>query len=394
MARILLASQWGGGAGHARKLLALADSLRSVGHEPVLALPDLISARHVERRRGHSIVQGPVWRGRILKRQPTRGFADIMAQQGFADSSVLFPLVDAWDSLLDHLSPEVVIADYAPMLCLAAHGKLPLMAIGVPFCLPPSTMNSFPALNSEAKAAFPEKQLLHNANAWLQHNDRPTLDALPAIHPDQYSLCFGLPQLDPYQHFARARPVQPYRRITEAPLGAAPAGPRCTVFAYLSARHKPAMQLLLALAEQGVLVEVSLRDFSRPVARRLVAAGVLVHEGLANLHDALSRNSLYIHHGSEGAAADGLMFGRPQLCLPIDLEKQLISQSLRELGVARVIQGKQLPDDAVDQTLATVSDKTLHQQAHGLSEWLCREQSCRGLESVVEAVQVVVDVKH
>jgi len=390
MATILLASQWGGGAGHARKLLALADGLAARGHQPVLALPDLVAARRVERARGHRILQGPVWRGRLLKRQPTRSFADIMAQNGFADPAVLHPLTDSWDSLLDSLAPDAVIADYAPMLCLAARNRCPLLCIGVPFCLPPGGMPEFPALNPEASAAMPEAHLLSHANRWLEKQGRAPLASLPAIHPEENSVCFGLSELDPYRDHGRLRPPEPYRPVTDAPLPLPPLRERTPVFAYLSARHKPAMELLLALAQRGLLVEASLRDFNRAVARRLAGEGIIVHDGLVDLRQALSRNVLYIHHGSEGAAVDGLLCGRPQLCLPVDLEKQLISRALRDLGVARLVQRKMPIEDAVATTHALCADEAVREQARSLSEDLLARQDCRGLEAVIEGIERLV----
>ncbi|MEM0954688.1 MAG: hypothetical protein AAGI24_11165 [Pseudomonadota bacterium] len=391
MATVLLASQWGGGAGHARKLLALADGLVAMGHEPVLALPDLLAARHVERRRGHTILQAPVSRARVLKRQPTRSFADIMAQQGFADPAVLHPVADAWDSLLQRLQPDVVVADYAPILCLAARDRFPLLCVGVPFCLPPGSMANFPALNSEARASMEESSLLLHANQWLKSQDREPLAALPAIHPDDASFCFGLSMLDPYRDQPRRRLPQPYREVTDMPLPRPEPRERLPVFAYLSARHKPAVTLLLALAKKGVLVEASLRDFNRTVARRLAGAGVIVHEGLANLREAMLRNSIYIHHGSEGAAVDGLYCGRPQLCVPMDLEKQLISRALREQGVARVVQSKDPLEESLETTLALAEDEEVHQRAQSLSAELCATQPCRGLEAVLDAIPIVLE---
>ncbi|MEE4660763.1 MAG: hypothetical protein V2J89_09855 [Halieaceae bacterium] len=387
MATILLASQWGGGAGHARKLLALADGLAARGHQPVLAVPDLIAARRVERARGHRILQGPVWRGRLLKRQPTRSFADIMAQNGFADPAVLHPLTDSWDSLLDSLAPDAVIADYAPMLCLAARDRWPLLCIGVPFCLPPGGMPEFPTLNPEASAAMPEAQLLLNANRWLERQGRPSLAALPAIHPEENSFCFGLSELDPYRDHGRLRLPEPYRPVTDGPLPLPPQRERTPVFAYLSARHKPAMELLLALARQGVLVEASLRDFNRAVARRLAGEGIIVHDGLVDLRQALLRNVLYIHHGSEGAAVDGLLCGRPQLCLPVDLEKQLIGRALRDLGVARLVQRNVATEDAVTSVMEQCADEGVREHARSLSEGLLARQDCQGLEAVLEGVE-------
>ena len=132
MATVLLGNQWGGGVGHAKKCLLIADAMHERGHRPLFAVPDLVAARPVLGAVPYPVLQAPVWKGRILRRQPTRTFADIMATHAFADEQVFSVLARGWETLIDTVKPDLVVADYAPLLCLVARDRLPLVALGVP----------------------------------------------------------------------------------------------------------------------------------------------------------------------------------------------------------------------------------------------------------------------
>jgi rhamnosyltransferase subunit B len=57
-------------------------------------------------------------------------YADILAGSGFGSVETLLPVVAAWQVLLDLLRPDLIVADYSPILCLAAYGSVPVVAIG------------------------------------------------------------------------------------------------------------------------------------------------------------------------------------------------------------------------------------------------------------------------
>jgi rhamnosyltransferase subunit B len=363
MATVLLGNQWGGGVGHAKRYLLIADALHQRGHSPLFVVPDLVAARPILGEVSYPVLQAPVWKGRILRRQSTRTFADIMATQAFADEQVFSVLARAWETLLDTLKPDLVVADYAPLLCLAARDRLPLVAVGVPFCIPPGTMKTFPVLNPEAREAYPEQHMLALANRWLEDRGRSPLEALPAIHPAHHSYAFGLPDLDPYRDQQRAHPVRPLPQMSGSPLAPPAPGADPAVFAYLSARHRPSMRLLALLVRSGVRVETFLRDHNQIVADKLASVGVTVHRDHVPIREALGRVQLYIHHGSGRATMDALLHGRPQLCVPVDLEKQLITRDLESMGVARGIRTKEPGDDVVDGVKADCTDREFQERA-------------------------------
>ena len=73
---------------------------------------------------------------------PTAGFADVLAFRGFEGADEIGAITTVWDGLIDALEPALAVAEFAPGLCLAAKGRLPLMALGNGFT--PFNPNHFP----------------------------------------------------------------------------------------------------------------------------------------------------------------------------------------------------------------------------------------------------------
>ena len=125
--RVLLAWEMGGGLGHTRRLLALADALAVQGYEPVLAQRTVHTLADEVRERGYPMIPIPPQISLAPKGKPFRAmtYADIMAITGYAEMNVLEPLLDTWDGLLAMIQPAVVVGDYCPVLPMAARDRYP-----------------------------------------------------------------------------------------------------------------------------------------------------------------------------------------------------------------------------------------------------------------------------
>lgn len=356
MAKILLANQWGGGLGHAKRLRLLADLLASRGHGVALALPDLPAVSSLLADVSYPIIQGPVWRGNLQPRKATRSFADIMANQAFADPAHLSTLADAWGRLLDLVRPDLAIADFAPLLCLAVRGRLPLAVAGIGFCVPPGDQATFPVLWERAPEGISEGRLLENANDWLISRRRPPLPSLPAIHPVEHSYPQGLEELDPYREWRRLRPSRPLMQSILPPSPVPETTTELSIFAYVSCRHPLAVPLLAALARTGARIEAYLRNGNPEALARLRAAGVAVHERPVVIAEALKRSHAILHHANGGTSQEALTAGRPQICLPLDAEKRLVGRMLKRLGVAMLVE---FPELATARNLSFGAERAL-----------------------------------
>ncbi len=363
MARILIGWELGAGNGHSSRLLDLASVLAELGHEPVFA-PQQIGpfASH------WPTWQGPVW-PRLLeslaRRYPRnpQTMGDALAYLGLDDKDAVAAMLLAWDRLIADVRPDAIVAEYAPMLQLAARGRVPVLAYGTGFTLPPAQLSAFPALfgNSPVLA---EEPLLANLNAALNKTGRMPLDALPQIFAADRSLVATFTELDPYRQWRRD-PVK-----APAILGPVPRsnGAGTEVFVYFNGRLKRPNAFWQALADTRLPVRVHDPQLTPNGIAALQAAGIEVARQPVPFATIVTRSRLLISHGGGGFVSSGLLAGLPQLIIPFDGEKRLNAAGVA--GTAGCLQASFTGMEARQFTQllrATFDDQALADQAQAAS---------------------------
>ena len=150
--KVLLGWELGGGQGHIQRLAALAQALSACGIEPIFALKS-------DKIKG---VDFP-WRTVVAPRLPYSGrnnsftYADILETYGFGNARLLRSHLQSWQSVIKQVKPDLIIADYAPGLVLAARGIVPTVVVGPCFAVPPP-VEVFPILRFPAPYASQERQ--------------------------------------------------------------------------------------------------------------------------------------------------------------------------------------------------------------------------------------------
>jgi len=149
LATILMGWELGEGLGHVQRLLHVARGLAELGHRPVFALCNVVEAWSLLKKDGFPVLQAPFWNYRPnLTGQPflASSFADVLAVRGWETVDLLHPLVEAWQQLLEHVQPRLIVTDCAPTLCLAAYQSIPVVQVGNWFSMPPVHASTFPLL--------------------------------------------------------------------------------------------------------------------------------------------------------------------------------------------------------------------------------------------------------
>ncbi len=338
MARILYAWELGNGLGHTHLLAQLARHPRLAAHEALFALPHQAPSGAYLDALGLAHMQAP-----LFPRAPARSdasgfragsFADVLALHGYADARTLRAQVDAWRRLLEASGTDLVIADFAPTLMLAARGRVPVIAAGTPFGLPPAHLDAFPALPALHDGQPPTPTMaqarLHDIVAAALADDDAPASSLPGWFRAEARIPLAFPLLDPYREL-RPEPAAGPVRGARAPL---PPAPAARVFAYLADEYPALDTVLDALEALHVPVDVYVRG-DTSAARAALSGRRLNRLPMPfDLDAALARASLVVHHGAIGIAQDALAAGRPQLALPFHLENTLTAMSLLRAGVA------------------------------------------------------------
>jgi hypothetical protein len=225
LGRALLAWEFGGDLGHARRALSIARQLRALGHEPALALADL-AALDPSDARGLTCVQAPrLALPRELAPSPLNA-SDILLNLGFADSQGLAGALLAWRGLFRLLQPDIVVADYAPTALLAAraHG-ISGVTVGTGFSNPPAgrpmpAFRSWIPTDSVELAARDARLLGCVRESWLvsEAQGLPPQEAAEVFSADAQLICAwqdvdpfgpreGVEYLGPQADEALAQPV-------------------------------------------------------------------------------------------------------------------------------------------------------------------------------------------
>ena len=328
MARILIGWELGGGHGHTSRLLNLAALLSERGHTPLFA-PQQI---------GPFAAHGPTWQAPVWPRlleplsrrfeRPPATMGDILAYLGLDDSDAMAAMLMAWDRILQDSRPDAVVAEYAPMLQLAARRRVPVLGFGTGFSLPPDHLPAFPSFTGDP-VVRPEAPLLSGLNTSLRNLGREPLPALPEIFAATHNLVASFDELDPYHEWRRHAVGAPAIRGPVPP--ATGAGEE--LFIYFNGRTRRPNAFWQGVLESRLPVRVHDPLLADADAAKLEQAGINVVREPVPFAEIAARSRLLLSHGGSGFVSSGLMAGLPQVIIPFDVEKRLIADALVGRGL-------------------------------------------------------------
>ena len=369
---VLMAWELGANQGHVTALGAVARALVARGARVTFAaqrLDSLRSLRPLPERM--SIVQAPVWPGLLVtagfrSRHAPVTFGDILASLGLRDSGAIEFMLRAWDGLLAALVPDVVVANFAPMAQLAARGRIPVVATGNGFTLPPCETPTFARLR-DAVPLFDEARLLDAVNLGLARVGRRSLDRLPEILAADQRLPYTFAAFDPYGALRReplGAPILPGWTPSRAAGGN-------EVFVYFSDIAERPERIYDALGALGGSVRLHVPNLPASVVGTLAAAGVAVEPKPLAIADIARRSGLVVSHGGLGLVSMTLAAGLPQLVLAPDLEKRLIGQAVERLGVGRLLAWREATSGQIVEAIQALrADVALQERAREIGDVL------------------------
>jgi len=368
--RVLLAQELGLGRWHLEALAALGRALEREGAQPIFAVPDVGAAVEVGTLPAARVLAAPHHMPAATRRRagPARSFADILADAGWDDATLLAGLGASWRHVLELARPDHVIADFAPTLVAAAAGRVPLTAIGLGFSLPPSTLTFYPPfIETELEPLLDdEARLLEHARVAF---GAPASDAarLPAVLAAPTRVT-ALALLDPYERWRARPPVGPLERLG-APRPTPPSTAGVEAFVYLSGEDTRTAPLVAALTRAGVHVRGHVRDVSRAWLDALGPAGAGLSRVPLRLPEALADVHLVVHHGGAGLVHQASAIGRVQLVVPRYLEQHMNARALAARGVAHAL--RDVPGEAeLAALLAALTDGATREAAARLAHEL------------------------
>ena len=389
MANVLIGWEFGGNRGHATTAVTIARTLRKLGHKVTFAL-QRIDALLPDEVEGSAVWQAPLTPRLLVNSGRRRGPAthshgDTLAKLGLDDPHIVAAIIRAWHELFAAVKPDIVCAEFAPLMLLAARGSMPTFAFGTGFTLPPAALESFPSFTGTP--GMPENQTLDSINQALAEFGRTPLGSLPEVYASDECIVATFSELDPYRKFLKRDLVSPCVPLPVE--GSSESGTE--IFVYTGPIIDPNSQLWDGLAISKLPVRLFMPDIAPSYRSQLRARGFIVEEAPVPFGLIAARSRILLSNGSHGLVCSGLLAGIPQVLCPYDLEKSLTAAEITRLGVGGVAPLKSIRREPFAASLRSIYDNNeLNQRAKDLSVILRKRAAKPYHVSVAEAICRVV----
>jgi rhamnosyltransferase subunit B len=334
--KVLLAWELGGGRGHIRILGWAADSLRQRGYEPVFAVRehDVVDTIQASIKNA-ACLQAPIWpafRDYAIANTPgtQASFADIIGDLGLRMPDAVASMVRGWQALVESVRPEAVVADFAPACLLACRDRVPSIAIGDGFTLPPSTMETFTQFE-DGPPKYDERDLVGSVNEGLRNTHGAIIERLPEIFAADRHCTGSFVELDPYAQRRRIATVAPWAPDWDR----AVATRRTEVFAYIGVQ--PPLMATLAEAfryvvADGIAVRLHIPSMDSAADAAFSGTGAIIEKEPVPFEAIHRRTRLAVSFGSFGFVSCGLAAGIPQIVLPLGMAMECTAKAVQGLG--------------------------------------------------------------
>lgn len=343
MARVLIGWELGAGNGHVARLITVAAELKRRGHQPVLAVQNIAAFPD-----DHEVWQAPLWpallsaRGRGRRISPA-SFGDILVALGLDEPGALPAILRSWDRMLTAIAPDVVAAEFAPALLMAARGRVPTLLFGSGFGTPPARMPTFPSLTGDMPV-FEERPLVAVANRAMAAIGRPPLPTLPAMFAADCTLVEVFRELDPYRAW---RGAADYSSPHLSGLAPVVDGTGEEVFVYLNGVQAALDAFVGGLVDSGLPIRLYNPRLSDGEVAALERLGIACERHPLAFARIAERSRLVVSHGGLGFTCAALCAGLPHVTAPFDIEKRLTGAMLEQMGLGRAIAFKGVEREAV-----------------------------------------------
>jgi UDP-N-acetylglucosamine:LPS N-acetylglucosamine transferase len=340
MARILFALDLGGGYGHIRRALPMADVLAGRGHDLVFAMRRSAYAGEVMAGRTYRVLPAPTHDAPPAVGAPAENWADILLRTGHGEPVVLARLMRDWCALYERERPDLVVCDFAPSALMAAGlAGLRTVDVGSGYAPPP---RSVPMPPTRFWTEVPRAQLLESEAralaavnaARLALGGEPLAALADTLAADRTVLnCF--PEFDHYG----VRPDGDYYgndyALHSGVAAEWPAGEGPRIFAYLRAGSRAMAPVTAVLRRLGLPSLVHARDLKQEHEAPLSTRHLRLSARPVRMAEVVAHCAVVICH-SPATAAAGLVHGHPVLMLPEHVEQSMVALRLAERGLAQV----------------------------------------------------------
>lgn len=354
--RILLGWEFGAGNGHAVILRQIAQYFPPESHELRFAVRYPATAVHagIDPRLVIETPGNPVWRAGKPSVKPVAWatYGEFVCDALMGPGRDFAQRLAGWDRIIASFKPDAIVAEYAPGLSLFARGRVPVVATGSGYSLPPVELVEFHRLTDQSKPRIAtDEELLHRLNRHLREAGAPPIDRLPQLNAAEAHGLMTLPLFDPYAEHRGGG----YLGVGHPGGSPGPADGASGFIAYFGEDWQLEDGFLGGLRNAGVVGQVYLGPPLRRTAKRLAGSGVTLADKPFNLAREMPGRAVAIHMGTLGFASAAALAGVPQIALYYNQENLLIAQALQKAGAAVILARHKITAAAIAGTIKAVA---------------------------------------
>ena len=342
MARILFAWELGKGFGHLAPYIDLVDGLQKRGHQVVFAARDVGNTERIFGSKGVVILQAPCMMHNVANPYRVQyNFSHLLHNIGFAEARSIFGLVKAWRHIYKYAQADMVLFDHSPTALLAAKPyKFKRIVSGSGFLIPPASqplplMRYWQQYDMD-RLAKEEAQLLANINRVQEGLKLPALPSVSAIYDADRHFLLSFKELDHYPD----RPDGNYVGMFSPPgHGVPPVWPGNSprkVFAYLHP-FRQIGDLLGTLAKGNFSTIVYGPEIPETVKKKIDSDRLVFSNQPLDIKHVAAECNFAVTNGTFGTTAAFLLYGKPVLAMPTNLERVMVARRLVAVGAGLAV---------------------------------------------------------
>jgi len=366
MAKVLFTWEFGGGLGHLRRFLPIAEELYHAGHQITIAAPStgLVKdefTRLREQGLKYQLIQGLTLRppsNPDIRKIPTHSFADVLRLFGYYNSPRLIRYIGKWRELCERVDPDLIVSDFSPSVALAVRDRVKRIVVGNGYTIPPGG-NLLPPIRPWTKTLQPysranEGEALTAINRVAQKYKDPAIDYFGDIFSGHHTFVCSIKEFDPYGDHRPTENLFPFN--IDIPDAGGPIKDRtgADIVVYLPGRHTQMQEILTAISNGGRSCEAYISNRKEQTAD-WAGKNITLHDRPLDLKAKLPTAKLVIHHAGLGTALAGALAGTPQYLFSQNLEHFITAHGLITFGCGeRLTRVQDAVVDDIEQMIETL----------------------------------------
>lgn len=339
---VVLAWELGAALGHVMGLRPLITGFLAKNIGVSIVGRNLASIQQVLGDLDVSYYQSPVFlseRHEHLK--VTHSYSDIIHDLGYQADHSLLGLVKGWCNLFALIKPDLIICDHSPTALLASKClDLRTCTFGNGFFLPPDTQ--LPVLFKTSDVSIKKEvnkrynHVMDNINGVLKKWGKEPIDVLFDIFRSSKHFLCTFTEIDHYERKPNTLYYGPRNTVDKGRVVRLKPSEQ-VAFAYLQPHTSLLMPVIQSLAKLPIKSVLYIPKLPSETEKQIRAyKNIEVYPEPINISRIFEHTVLLINNASHGLVGEALLWGKPSIVLPTQLEQNLLAKkvSAQKLSIA------------------------------------------------------------